>query len=172
MTMDTKDWQIPVMWIGIPMRIDLAVCIGNADSHPNPGARKFTSVADPGLNPDPSNPYAFGASWIRIRIHQSEVWIRILLSSFKNSKQNLDSYCFVTLFDFLTVKNDVNLPSKSRYNQKNIFLNQFLVGILMVNSRKSRIRIRIRIHQSEAQICGYGSGSTPKCHGSATLKFI
>ena len=30
-----------------------------------------------------------------------------------------------------------------------------------------RIRIRIRIHESEAWI--QGSGSTPKCHGSATL---
>ncbi len=39
----------------------------------------------------------FQASWIRI--HQSEAWIRILLSSSKNSKKkNLDSYCFVTSF--------------------------------------------------------------------------
>ncbi len=46
---------------------------------------------------------------IRIRIHMflspdpdplSEVWIqiRILLSASKNSKKNLDSYCFVTSF--------------------------------------------------------------------------
>ncbi len=27
-----------------------------------------------------------------------EVWIRILLSLSKNSKKNLDSYCFVTSF--------------------------------------------------------------------------
>ncbi len=40
----------------------------------------------------------FWASWIRIRIHWSEVWIRILLSPSKNSKKNLDSYCFVTSF--------------------------------------------------------------------------
>jgi hypothetical protein len=32
-----------------------------------------------------------------------------------------------------------------------------------------RIRIRIRIHWSEAWIRGSGFGSTPKCHGSATL---
>ena len=40
----------------------------------------------------------------RIRIHQSEVWIRIriLLSSCKSSKKNLDPYYFVTLFDFLS----------------------------------------------------------------------
>jgi hypothetical protein len=49
---------------------------------------------------------------------ESEVWIRIriqiLLSS---SKKNLDSYCFVTL-DFSSLKNDVNVPSKSN-KQKN-----------------------------------------------------
>jgi hypothetical protein len=38
----------------------------------------------------------FWASWIRI--HYSEVWIRILLSLIKNSKKNLDFYCFVTSF--------------------------------------------------------------------------
>jgi hypothetical protein len=28
-------------------------------------------------------------------------------------QKNLDSYYFVTLFDFLSLKNDVNAPSKS-----------------------------------------------------------
>jgi hypothetical protein len=64
----------------------------------------------------------------RIRIHYSEVWtrirlwiwirIRILLSSCKNSKKNLDSYYFVTLFDFLSLKNDVNVASKSNKQKK------------------------------------------------------
>jgi hypothetical protein len=40
-------------------------------------------------------------------------------------------------------------------------------GILKFNDEN--IRIRIRIYQSEAWICGSGSGSTPKCHGSWTL---
>jgi hypothetical protein len=44
----------------------------------------------------------FWAFWIRIRIHQSEVWIRIwiLLSPSKKSKKNLYrySYCFATSF--------------------------------------------------------------------------
>ncbi len=68
----------------------------------------------------------------------------ILLSSSKNSKKNLDSFCFVTSFGFLSSKR---------------------------NKQKSRIRIqiRIRIHKSEAWIRGSGSGSTPKCHGSETL---
>ncbi len=58
----------------------------------------------------------------RIRIHQSDVWIRlrirILPSSCKNSKKNLDSFYFVTLFDFLSLKNDVNVPSKSSWQKK------------------------------------------------------
>jgi hypothetical protein len=45
--------------------------------------------------------------------------IRTLLSSFKNGKKNLDSYYFVTLFDSSSLKNDVNVPSKSN-KQKNI----------------------------------------------------
>ncbi len=51
--------------------------------------------------------------------------------------------------------------------QKSFFKNQFFVGILKVNDENRRIRIRIRIRQSKAWI--RGSGSTPKCHGSATL---
>ncbi len=56
----------------------------------------------------------------RIRIHLSEVWIRIriLLLSCKNSKKNLDSYYFVTLFNFLSLKNDVNVPSKNNKQKK------------------------------------------------------
>jgi hypothetical protein len=60
----------------------------------------------------------------RIRIHYLEVWIliriwlRIPLSSCKNNKKNLDSYYFVTDFDFLSLKNYVNVPSKS--NQQKI----------------------------------------------------
>ena len=36
----------------------------------------------------------------------------------QNSKKNLDSYYFVTLFDFLSLKNDVNVPSKSNKQKK------------------------------------------------------
>jgi hypothetical protein len=43
---------------------------------------------------------------------------RILLSSCKNSKKNLDSFYFVTLFDFFCLKNDVNVPSKSNKQKK------------------------------------------------------
>ncbi len=73
------------------------------------------------------------------------------------------------LFDFLSLKNYVNVPSKSN-KQKNVF-NKIC---FLLASWRSMMRIagsgsgsisqsmdpRIRIH---------GSGSTPKCHGSATL---
>ncbi len=36
----------------------------------------------------------------------------------KNIKKNLDSNNFVTLFDFLSLKNDVNVPSKSNKQKK------------------------------------------------------
>ena len=42
----------------------------------------------------------------------------VLLSSCKNSKKNLDSYYFVTLFECLSLKNDVNVASKS-HKQRN-----------------------------------------------------
>ncbi len=57
-----------------------------------------------------SGSVCFWASWIRIRY--SEVWIRNLLSSRKNSKKNLDSYCFVTSFGPFIV------PSKSNKQKK------------------------------------------------------
>ena len=38
----------------------------------------------------------------------------------QNSKKNFDSYCFVTSFRLLFLKNDVNVPSKSN-EQKNFF---------------------------------------------------
>jgi hypothetical protein len=66
----------------------------------------------------------------RIRIHLSEVWIRIriLLSTCKNSKKNLDSYYFVTLFDFLSLKNDVNVPLKSNKQKKLCYKISFLLA--------------------------------------------
>jgi hypothetical protein len=69
------------------------------------------SVPDPDSNPDPPDPRVFLASRIRI-------WIRILLSSCKNNKKNLESYYFVTLFDFSSLKNNVNVPSKSNKEKK------------------------------------------------------
>jgi hypothetical protein len=36
----------------------------------------------------------------------------------QKSKKNLDSFYFVTLSDFLSLKNDVNVPSKSNKQKK------------------------------------------------------
>ncbi len=69
----------------------------------------------------------FWASWIRIRIHKSNVWIRILLSLSHNCKKNFDFYCFVTSFWLLSLKNDVNVPSKSN-KQQNFQKNSFLLA--------------------------------------------
>jgi hypothetical protein len=66
------------------------------------------SVADP-------DPHVFGPPGSG---SMSQVWIRILLSSCKNSKKNLVSYYFVTLFDFLSLKKDVYVPSKSNKLKK------------------------------------------------------
>jgi hypothetical protein len=103
----------------------------------------FLGLQDP--DPDPL---------VRIRIL---LWIRILLLSCKNSKKNLDSYYFVTLFEFLSLINDVNIASKS-HRHKKLCKKLVFDGILKVNDENRRIRIqdplvrgmdpriRIRIH--------------------------
>jgi hypothetical protein len=76
----------------------------------------------------------------------------------KNSKKNLDSYYFVALFDFLSLKNDVKHLQKV-ISRKNCVKNLYFAGNLKVNDENSRIdpdpdplvrgmdlRIRIRIH--------------------------
>ncbi len=74
--------------------------LGLSDPDPDPLVR--------GMDPDPDHP---NPDPVLIRI-------RILLSSCKNSKKNLDSYYLVPLFDFLSLKNDVNVASKSNKQKK------------------------------------------------------
>jgi hypothetical protein len=100
---------------------------------------------------------------IRIRI-RIRIWVRILLFASKNSKKNLNSYCFVTSFGLFIFENYVNVTFKK---QKNFFFNSFFAGNLKVNGENRRIRI----HWSDAWIRGSGSGFTPKCHESGTLLF-
>ncbi len=52
---------------------------------------------------------------------------RILLSC-KHSKKNLDSFYFVTLFDFLYLKNDVYVPSTSNRQKKIVLKISFLLA--------------------------------------------
>jgi hypothetical protein len=70
----------------------------------------------------------------------------IIVQKYKNSKKNLDSYYVVTLFDFLSLKNDVNVASKSNkvISRKNGVKKCFFGWHLeKVNDENSRIRIRI-----------------------------
>jgi hypothetical protein len=63
-----------------------------------------------GSDPDPIR--------IRIRIHRIHMFLGLpdpdpsTVSASKNSKKTLDSYCFVTFFGLLSLKKDVNVPSK------------------------------------------------------------
>ncbi len=80
---------------------------------------KKTSVVDSVADPDPNpDPHVFGPTG-----SGSTSW-RYGSGSFYHhakivrSKKNLDSYYFVTLFDFLSLKYDVNVPSKSNKQKK------------------------------------------------------
>jgi hypothetical protein len=72
-------------------------------------------------------------------------------------RKSLISTALWLLYDFLLLKNDVNVVAKKRRKKS------FLVAILKVTEDNSRIQIRL----SEVRICE--SGSVPKCHGSTTL---
>jgi hypothetical protein len=67
--------------------------LGLPDLDPDPLVRGMDPDPDPALDPDPS----------------------IIM---KNSKKNLESYYFVTLFDFSSLKNDVNVASNSNEQKK------------------------------------------------------
>jgi hypothetical protein len=55
------------------------------------------------------------------------------LSSSKISKKNLDSCYFMNIFYVLSLKNDVNVPSKS-IKQNKLLNKLFFVGILKITS--------------------------------------
>jgi hypothetical protein len=58
--------------------------------------------------------------------------------------KNLESYYFVTLFDFLSLENNVIVPSKSTVTgRKNCVKKLVFAGILNDNDENNRIRIRI-----------------------------
>jgi hypothetical protein len=65
---------------------------------------------------------------------ESEVLIWVLPSLSKNTKKNLDFYFLRLLYDFLSLKNDVNVPLNV------IFKNNIFVDVLEVTDEKSRIR--------------------------------
>ncbi len=67
--------------------------LGLLDPDPDPLVRDMDPDPDPALDPDPS----------------------IIM---QKQQRNLDSYYFVTPFDFLSLKNDVNVASKSNKQKK------------------------------------------------------
>jgi hypothetical protein len=80
-------------------------------------------VPDP--NTDPADPHVYGpprSGFISQRCgdRDPDPFI-ILLSSSKKSKKNLDSYCFVTSLDFLSMKNDVNVPYLQKVKSRKTF---------------------------------------------------
>ena len=63
--------------------------------------------------------------------------IRVFLSSSQNSKKNLDSYTvLLLLMDFISLKNDVNVPAKSN-NEKTFFKISFLLSLTKIGGSGS-----------------------------------
>jgi ATP-dependent RNA helicase DHX8/PRP22 len=81
------------------------------------------SVADPDLNPDPPDPHVFGPSGSTSQRYGSGSF-----SHHAKKKKNRDFYYFVTLFDFLSLENDVNVPSKSNKQKKLCLKISFLLA--------------------------------------------
>ncbi len=77
--------------------------------------------------------------------------------SSENSKKNLYFYSFVTFYDFLSMKIDVNVPSETN-KQKKIEKKLSFVDVSKGTDEKSRLRSQ-----------RYETGSVPICHGSGTL---
>jgi hypothetical protein len=88
--------------------------------------------------------------------------IRILLSSSKIVRKTLIPTVFWLLYDILSLKNDVNVPSK-RNKEKNFWKKITFLVVLKVTDEM--------VGSSGSISQRYGSTkSVLKCHGSATLK--
>jgi hypothetical protein len=85
----------------------------------------------------------------------------------KKVRKALVSTILSLLFDFLSIKTDVDVRSKSTVISKKTLKKKLIfVGILSATDEKSRIRIRIR----QSVVRTRGSGSVPTCHESTTRK--
>ncbi len=105
----------------------------------------ITSVVDP-------DPYVFGpfksGSLFCTDPDPYFLRIRILPTTSKKINKTLISTILWLLFDFLSMKTDVNVPSKSNKQKKLWKKKYFFVGILSATNENSRSRIRIRIRKS------------------------
>jgi hypothetical protein len=79
-------------------------------------ATALSSVPDP--DPDPPDPHVFGPPGSGSTSQRYGSRSGSFYHHAKNSKKNLASFSFATLFDFLSLKNDVNVPSKSNKQKK------------------------------------------------------
>ncbi len=140
---DLSSLSSSIRWMSSPL--------GSTISRHNRGLENCKITRFPNWNKPHSCIQCCGSGSVRFWTFR----IRILRSSSKNIKKKLDFYCFGILYDFLSLKNEVSVPSKSKKNRKFLF-----VGILKATDEKSRIWIRksfVRIR---------GSGSVQKFHGS------
>ncbi len=78
------------------------------------------------------------------------------------TKTNLNFYYLWLILTFLSMKTDVNVPSKSNKQKNSEKTKLFFVGILSATDEK-----RVRIRKSEERV--HGSGSVPKYQGYTTL---
>ncbi len=112
----------------------------------------FNSVADPDPHPnlDTQDPYVLGppgsASGSINQRSGSESGSGSFYHQAKIVRKTLIPCVLCLLYDFLSLKNDVNVPSKSNKQT------DFFVDILKIFDENGRIRIRIWIHQSEVRI--------------------
>jgi hypothetical protein len=74
----------------------------------------LSSVPDP----DPPDPHVFGPPGSESGSTSQGYGSGSFYHHAKIVRKNLDSFHFVTLFDFLSLKNDVNVPSKSNKKKK------------------------------------------------------
>jgi hypothetical protein len=108
-------------------------------------------VPDPDPNPDPPNPHIFEPPGSGSFYQQAEMVIKTLIPT-----------VLWLLLDFLSLKNDVNVPSKSN-KQKNFFFKLVFCWHLEGQCRK---------YQDPDPGSGSESGSTPKCHESGILDLL
>jgi hypothetical protein len=105
-----------------------------------PNMIRNTSVADP--DPDPSDPYVYGPPGSGSGSFSQRYGSGSFHQQAKIVKKNLIQTVLQLLLDFLSLKNLVNVPSKTRkVISRKLFFYYFFVGILKVNDENSRIRI-------------------------------
>ncbi len=124
-------------------RFFFIICLLTAGS--SSGAR--TIQINYGYGSGSRRPKTFGYRTLTYIIRN--LFVRVLLQS--RSKNLLDLYCFLTFSDFISLKNDVNVPSEM--NKHKNLEKKFIVGILKVTDQRA----------------GSVSGSASQRYGSENL---